>query len=375
MLTAQLPGVVIEPDPQLAGRWSAEKANQWYEQHGWLVGCNYIPSTAINQLEMWQADTFDPVQIDKELGWAEGLGFNTIRVFLHHLLWEQDPQGFLHRIDQFLDIADKHQLSTMLVLFDAVWDPFPLLGKQPEPKPGIHNSGWVQSPGFEILKDTSKYDTLKGYVQGVVGRFRNDPRVVIWDLFNEPDNINFASYNDNSYGVQKAELAMELLKRTITWTRELNPIQPLTAAPWKEDDWSDHGKLSPLDNYMFSHSDVISFHCYENRAGIEKRIKALKQFDRPIFCTEYMARPFGSTFEQIMPLLKENNIGCYNWGFVAGKSQTHFPWDSWANPYHAEPEVWFHDIFRPNGQPYIQQEIDTIREITRKEVPSYQKVA
>jgi hypothetical protein len=160
---------------------------------------------------------------------------------------------------------------------------------------------------------------------------------------------------------------MELLKRTITWARALNPIQPLTAAPWKEDDWSDHGKLSPLDNYMFSHSDVISFHCYENKKGIEKRIKALKQFNRPIFCTEYMARPFGSTFEEVLPLLKEHGIGAYNWGFVAGKSQTHIPWDSWQKAYASEPELWFHDIFRANGEPYIQSEVDHIREVTRKE--------
>ena len=153
MLTAKLSGSVTVPDPQLAGRWSAERANAWYEQHGWLAGCNYIPSNAINQLEMWQPETFDPARIDMELGWAEGLGFNTIRVFLHHLLWEQDSKGFLERLDQFLAIAHRRQLGTMFVLFDAVWDPYPLLGKQPDPKPGVHNSGWVQSPGFHILKD------------------------------------------------------------------------------------------------------------------------------------------------------------------------------------------------------------------------------
>jgi hypothetical protein len=362
-------------DPQLAGRWSPDRANAWYEQHGWLIGCNYIPSNAINQLEMWQPETFDPVRMDIELGWAKGLGFNTARVFLHHLLWEQDPQGFLSRIDQFLAIADRHGIKAMLVLFDAVWDPYPLPGKQPEPKRGVHNSGWVQSPGYEILKDTSRYDTLQHYVQGVIGRFANDSRVVIWDLFNEPDNINQTSYNDHDYGVQKAELAMLLLKKTITWARAMNPIQPLTAAPWKGDDWSDHGNLSPIDNYMFTHSDVISFHCYENKHGMEKRIQALKQFNRPIFCTEYMARPFGSTFEDVMPLLKEYNVGAYNWGFVAGKTQTNYPWDSWQTAYESDPPLWFHDIFHSNGEPYDAKEVEVIRAITRKEAMPYQKVA
>jgi hypothetical protein len=375
MLTANFLGSSIEMDPQLAGRWSAERASAWYEQHGWLIGCNYIPSNAINQLEMWQPETFDPARIDMELGWAQGLGFNTIRVFLHHLLWEQDPLGFLSRIDQFLAIAHRHQVKAMFVLFDAVWDPYPLLGKQPEPKPGVHNSGWVQSPGYEILKDPSRYDALQHYVQCVIGRFATDPRVVIWDLFNEPDNINQTSYNDHDYGMQKAELAMLLLKKTITWARAMNPIQPLTAAPWKGDDWSDHGSLSPIDNYMFSHSDVISFHCYENKNGMEQRIKALKQFNRPIFCTEYMARPFGSTFEDVMPLLKEHNVGAYNWGFVAGKTQTNYPWDSWQNAYENDPPLWFHDIFHSNGQPYDAKEVEVIRAITRKEAMPYQKVA
>ena len=84
-------------------RWSEQKANDWYAQQPWLVGSNYIPKSAINQLEMWQEATFDPAEIDKELGWAEGLGMNTMRVFLHDLLWQQDAPGFRKRIDQFLD--------------------------------------------------------------------------------------------------------------------------------------------------------------------------------------------------------------------------------------------------------------------------------
>lgn len=361
-----------ELDLELAGKWSEERANQWYEKHGWLVGCNYIPSTAINQLEMFQPETFDLPQIEKELGWAGSLGFNTIRVFLHHMLWEQNPQGFLERLDQFLTVAEKHGIGTMFVLFDAVWDPYPKVGVQPAPKFGVHNSGWVQSPGAELLRKTDAYDTLQSYVQGVIGRFANDERVVIWDLFNEPDNMNMTSYKDDDYGEHKAELALKLLRKTINWARAMNPVQPLTAAPWN---WPDGGELSVLDNYMFTHSDVISFHCYENEKGIEKRIESLKKFRRPMFCTEYMARPNGSTFESVLPILKKHNVGAYNWGFVAGKTQTNFPWDSWAGAYEKEPEIWFHDIFHSNGMPFDHKEVKLIRELTRKEKPTYQKVA
>jgi len=353
-------------DSELEFRWSEERVAEWSAKHGWLVGCNFVPHNAINQLEMWQAETFDPFTIDKELSWAAGLGFNTVRVFLHHLLWEQNPAGFLERIDLFLSIADKHGIKTMFVLFDAVWDPFPKLGKQPEPKHNVHNSGWVQCPGFEVLNDPSRYDGLYDYVNGIVSHFKNDERVIIWDLFNEPDNMNIASYKDDNYAQKKADLSQELLKKTIQWVRAINPIQPITMAPWQEtEDWSCHTKSTVLDNYMFTHSDVISFHCYADKKGMEKRIKDLKRFNRPMFCTEYMARPFGSTFQDILPLFKEHNIGAYNWGFVAGKSQTHCPWDSWQKPYEMEPELWFHDIFRANGEAYKQEEVDFLKAYVR----------
>jgi len=343
-------------DLQMSLRWSEEKINAWYGDNPWPVGCNYIPQYAINQLEMWQDESFDATIIDRELSWAGKLGFNTVRVFLHHLLWEQDHQGFLSRMEVFLSIADKYNIKTMFVLFDAVWDPFPKAGKQPEPKHYVHNSGWVQCPGYDVLNDPNKYDGLYDYVYGVVNHFKNDSRVLIWDLFNEPDNMNLASYKDDNYALHKAELSMNLLKKAIMWVRSVDPIQPITMAPWQFD-WSDSSKLTALDNYMFTHSDIISFHCYEDKIGMERRIRDLKRYNRPVLCTEYMARPFNSTFQKILPVLKKHNVGAYSWGFVAGKSQTHCPWDSWQQPYTAEPPVWFHDVFRPDGEPYDKKEV------------------
>ena len=354
----------LEHDPELRYKWSQEKTEAWFEKNGWIVGCNYIPANAINQLEMWQEETFDLVTIDKELGWAASLGFNSVRVFLHHLLWEQDRVGFRYRIDKFLDVAYKHGIKTKLVLFDAVWDPYPILGKQPEPRLNVHNSGWVQSPGYDVLNDATKYDDLRDYVQGIVQYFKNDERVLLWDLFNEPDNMNLASYKDDNYIARKAELSMQLLKKTINWVRVIDPIQPITAAPWQ---WRDVNALSVIDNFMFTHSDIITFHCYEGKEQLEKRILSLKQFDRPMMCTEYMARPFGSTFQETLPVMKKHKVGAFNWGFVAGKTQTHCPWDSWQKPYENEPEVWFHDIFRSNGEPFDAKEIAFLKEITKKE--------
>jgi hypothetical protein len=374
MITTKPSVPFLEHDAELAHRWSISRAQEWFDKNGWLVGCNYIPSNAINQLEMWQEESFSPELIDKELGMASELGFNTVRVFLHTLLWNDNSEAFLNRIDLFLSIAHKHGIKTMLVLFDSVWDPFPKLGKQPEPKVNVHNSGWVQCPGYDILNDPTRYDELRDYVQGIVSHFKNDERVLIWDLFNEPDNMNLASYKDDDYSNHKAELSMLLLKKTINWVRVINPDQPITMAPWKED-WSSDDVLNALDNYMFTHSDIISFHCYEDKNDMISRIKALQRFGRPMLCTEYMARPFKNSFQEILPILKEHNVGAYNWGFVEGKTQTHCPWDSWNKKYDDEPELWFHDIFRKNGEPYIKEEIDFLKGVTKEKVQKFTKVA
>ncbi|HYR08558.1 MAG TPA: cellulase family glycosylhydrolase [Longimicrobium sp.] len=355
--------VATAPAQQLAGRWPVERAQAWERETGWLVGANYAPATAINQLEMWQAETWDPRRIDQELGWARGLGMNTMRVFLHDLAWRQDPQGFLTRVDEFLAIAQRHGIRPMLVLFDAVWDPFPRPGPQRQPVPGLHNSGWVQSPGVEILRDSMRYDAeLKPYVQAVVGRFASDRRVVAWDLFNEPDNANGGSWGAFE-PVNKGELALVLLRRTFGWAREMNPVQPLTAAPWKGD-WLDPSQTAPITTFMLENSDIISFHSYDPLTRLQQVVAALRRYGRPIVCTEYMARPRGSTFESILPYFKEQGVDAYNWGFVSGKSQTIYPWDSWQNKYPAEPPVWFHDIFRTDGTPYRQTEVELIRALT-----------
>jgi hypothetical protein len=343
--------------------WTKEQANAWAKGKPWFVGCNYITSTAINQLEMWQADSFDPVSIDRELGWAEGLGFTSIRVFLHDLPWKDDREGFLKRIDQFLTIADKHSIGVMFVLFDSCWDPAPTSGKQRAPKQGLHNSGWVQSPGLTILKDLGRHDELEGYVKGIVGHFKNDKRVHVWDLHNEPDNRNNSSYGKLE-PENKADLALALLKKTYAWARSVDPSQPLTSGVWIGD-WSE-AKLTPMARYQLEQSDVISFHDYSSVEKLKGRIDSLKHYERPMLCTEYMARPAGSKFEPNLRTLRDAGVGAYNWGFVDGKSQTIYPWDSWQKPYKSEPPVWFHDIFRANGTAYREAEVKYIRSVTGK---------
>lgn len=326
--------------------WTKEQAQNWYQQWGWLRGSDFIPSTAINQLEMWQAETFDTATINRELGWAESIGMNSMRVYLHHLAWEKDPQGFKDRVNTYLAIADKHKISTLFVIFDDCWNPRYEAGKQPDPKPGIHNSGWVRDPGDILFEDSTLMVTLEKYVKDVLTHFANDKRIVLWDLYNEPGN---SGYENKS---------MPLLQKAFQWGREVNPTQPLSVGVWKKE-------LLDLNNYQLANSDVITYHNYSTPEEHKQWIDSLRTYGRPLICTEYMARTRGSFFDNIMPILKQENIGAYNWGLVAGKTNTIYAWDT-PMPDGKEPKVWFHDIFRKDGTPYSKKEVELIKSLTEK---------
>ncbi len=347
-------------------RWTAERAREWYARQGFLVGANYVPATAINQIEMWQPETFDPDRIDLELGWAAAIGMNTMRVFLHDLAYQQDPDGFLGRVDRFLAIAARHRIRPMLVLFDSVWDPFPAVGPQRPPRPGVHNSGWVQGPGKVALEDPAQWPRLETYVKAVVSRFGKDERVLAWDLWNEVDNMNDPAYASLE-PKNKGELVLALLPQVFAWVRAGNPVQPLTSGLWRGGDWSKLDQLSAVDRLQLALSDVITFHSYDPAPQLEVRIQQLQGYGRPIICTEYMARGNGSTFQGSLPVLKTHNVGAINWGLVQGKSQTHLPWDSWRKPYVGrEPSVWFHEVFRTDGTPYDAKETTLIKELSAR---------
>lgn len=324
--------------------WTNEQAHAWYGQQGWLRGSNFLPSTAINQLEMWQAETFDTATINRELGWAEDIGMNAMRVYLHHVAWEADAEGFKKRIDKYLEIADRHGIRTVFVIFDDCWNPEYKAGKQPEPKQGVHNSGWVRDPGDLLHRDTTLFVLLENYTKDILTSFADDKRIVLWDLYNEPGN---SGYRNKS---------MNLLSRVFRWGREVNPSQPLSAGVWDR-------MLGDLNKFQLQNSDVITYHCYSNDSIHRKALDSLKLYGKPLICTEYMARKHNSRFDNILPLLKEENIGAINWGLVSGKSNTIYAWDE-PIPDGSEPALWFHDIFRKDGMPYKQEEVELIMELT-----------
>ena len=355
-MTTQNTGSIRPTDSDL--RWSPERANAWWNERPLPVGCNFVPSTAINQLEMWQAATFDAPTIARELGWAADLGFNTMRVYLHDLLWEQDASGFLGRMDEVLDIADKVGIRIIPVLFDDVWNPEPKLGPQPDPYPGRHNSGWVQGPGLAALNaypDNPEIShRLAAYVAGVMERFAEDSRVLMWDVYNEPGG--YPSPGAEPVG----EVCLPLLKDVFDWARAAAPSQPLTSGLW----WNPLAPLPPsIGELQLAGSDIVSFHHYgpvEDLIVVYDKIRA--DTDRPVLCSEYMARNMKSRFETHLPAFRERSVGAINWGLVSGRSQTIYPWWSWFDKEPApEPEIWFHDILRADGSPFDPKEADFLR--------------
>lgn len=371
--------------PVAKGRWTAERTNKWYAEQPWLVGANYVPRSAINQLEMWQADTFNPTEIDQELGWAASIRMNTMRVFLHDLAWKQDPQGFLQRVDQFLAISDKHGIRPMFVIFDDVWHPIPKIGKQPAPRPHLHNSGWVQSPGKDILGNRARHEELKPYVQAVLRRFGKDKRVLAWDLYNEPGNMVANSYGRNGTNEElpdKPKYSALLLAAVFRWAREVDPDQPLSSGIF----WAGGGAYKPIidpktltensastltevNQIAFANSDFINWHSYDHSARFAAEIRAMADWDRPLILTEYLARDHSgaqgtNSFQGMLPTAKAFKVGMYNWGLVAGKSQTQYPWDTWDRTWTKPPAIWHHDIFYPDGRAYSEAEVRFIKAMT-----------
>ena len=346
--------------------WSSEKALDWYSKQGWLVGCNFLPSSSINQIEMFQENTFDISEIRRELSWAKDLGFNTLRVYLHDLLWQEKDQ-FVIRFNKFLDCCKDLEIKPIIVLFDDCHYPLPQLGSQPLPVKGVHNSGWKQSPGHEIVREIAGLShsehapRLKNFTQEILDLYKADNRILMWDLYNEP----------GQFGI--GEISYTLLKNVWDWAHEVRPDQPLTSCL----DGSIGDSIITLNKKQ---SDVISFHTYEAEK-LEPTIKELSKIGRPLMCTEYMAREYGTTFEFCLPIFKKYNIACYNWGLVAGRSQTNFSWETILKLNELrdkeefikglesliEPEVWFHDILRRDGSAFSNKETSLIKQILQED--------
>lgn len=355
----------------MKSRWTTEQINEWYQSKPWLVGPNFLPSTAVNWNELWMRETFDFPTIEKELSLAHQYGLNTLRTNLPFIVWMFDRDGLIERIDQFLAVCAKNKIYPMLTLMDdcGFSGDHPSIGLQKQPKEGVHNSQGAASPGRNIVTCKSYWHWVEKYIKDVVSTFANDDRVLIWDVYNEPTNDGIFGPNAQflHYDGPLYECAYELCKQAHDWVRQCDPIQPITFGAWfKMKTYNNYDlKLfdSTIDQLCFELSDIISFHAYSPANVIEESLEFLKQFNRPILCTEWLARHAQSTVAEILPIFQKNRVGCYNWGLVNGKTQTHLPWPiiMQDNPDYAKQ--WFHDLFKNDGTPYSQEEMDLFKKL------------
>jgi hypothetical protein len=286
--------------------------------------------------------------IERELGFAADLGMNTVRVFFQFLVWEFDREGFQDRFDKFLAIADKHGIGVIPVFFDdceiGVYGGEPFLGPQPAPLAGRMFSSWTPSPGHRRSEIREQFPLFQEYVQATIKRHAHDKRIVMWDLFNEVG------------GHRRTEKSFPLLEASFSWAQAVDPDQPITAClmAWEKAEFKNIVEL------ISTQSDVITFHSYAAEKPFREHVAHMQTYGRPVVCTEWLARGYGSQVQTHLPLLRKHNVGALNWGLVNGRSQTHYAWGQNL----PVPKVWHHDLLHADGKPYDEAEAKLFRELS-----------
>lgn len=349
-------------------QWTKEKAWAWYNARPWLRGCNYMSADCANRVDQWQEYGFEErfETTRKELALMQQTGFNTVRLILEYIVWEQEHDGFMERFERYIELCHSFGISCMITLANdcmqpksELWRP-PYLGEQSYAW-GYHGGriksqhGVLTEPSPHVYLDDPK--TREGYfemVKEIVTKYKDDERICMWDVYNEPGNA------------RRQHVTMPNLERIFAICRRIDPSQPLTCAVWSMS--PDPAKpLNAVEQYALDHSDIVSYHCYKNFNDHVQILSRLKKLGRPIVNTEWLARIYHNDVFDVFPLFFLEKIGCYNWGFVAGKYQTYEPWESTWVKYENQTETdvdftkWFHDLYRPNHRPYDPKEIAVIR--------------
>lgn len=336
------PALAADIGASHARRWDERRIWAWWNSVGVIRGVNYVPRNCVNSTEMWMGETFDTEIIEEELSWAKDAGFTAVRVILQQVVWQNDPQGLIERLDRFLKIANDHGLTVVPVLFDDLNRARrePDFGPQPEPVPDVHNAQWVPSPGRVRVVNMEQWEPLEHYVRAVVGEFKRDRRILYWDLYN-------TAGNDELW-----EQTLPLMDQVFNWVRDIDPRQPLAVPAWKE-------LGGPMSARKLERSDLVTFHSFENREMVDARLHLLQRYNRPIVLSDWLMRQRDNTFEEILPVLAHRGAGWFSHGLVQGRTQTWIQEDDYRDE--DAPDVWQHDLLYPDGKPYHDREVELIR--------------
>lgn len=263
----------------------------------------------------------------------------------------------MERFERYIAFCHEYVMSAMIVLANDCMPPktelwkMPYVGEQQYDigyhggkKHSQHGSHSGPAPHF-YLDDDKTRDNYFEMIREIVSKYKDDERICIWDVYNEPGNS------------RRRDITLPNLKAIFSIVREIAPSQPLTCGVWNISG-DPNTALDEPQQYALDNSDIISYHCYKEYSEHVKIIKRLKKEGRPLLNTEWLGRCFNNDVFSLFPLFYLEKIGCYNWGFVAGKYQTYEPWEGTWEQYTENPSmnvdftVWFHDLYRPNHRPY-----------------------
>ncbi len=346
-------------------RWTRERAWEWYNSRPWIRGCNFMPSDCANRIDMWQEYGFEEhfSTADRELSWAEELGFNSMRIILEFDVWDMEHDAFMAHLERYLDLLDRHGMNAMLVLGNdcsvpkAFWKRA-TMGEQHYDN-GYHGGKKVSPHGalgelsyhtIDVPELRERYD---GFVREIITKYARDERVLVWNLWNEPGN-------------NRGDLSLSYLEHVFEIAREIDPVQPLCA-----DCFCDfYSEGSVIGERAYELSDIISYHNYNDFNDNIAILERMRLEDRPMLNTEWLHRIQKNRVEEMYPLMYLEKIAAYNWGFVAGKYQTYEPWNGVWEKLEAGADLdvtlWQHDLLRPSGRPYDPREIKLIKEYNKR---------
>ena len=354
-------------------KWSKEKVWDWYNSRPWIRGCNFMSSDCANRVDQWQEYGFEErfETTKRELALVAETGFNSIRIIPEFIVWLKEHDGFMERFEHYIAEADKNGISCMVVLGNDCMPPKEEalkrmnLGEQ-HVDWGYHGGrkvsqhGVFNGAGYSLLDEPEYAEKYYEFVREIVTKYKDDERILLWDVFNEPGNSG------------RKSMSLPHLMKFFEIIRNIDPIQPLTVGIWSQT--VDLDNLLEIEKIGLENSDIITYHNYSSYENNIEEMHLLKKLERPVMNTEWLARCCKNTVEEMFPLYFLEKIGCYCWGFVAGKYQTYEPHNNvWYN-YKDNPDSylnwdfdfskWFHDLYRPSLNPYVPKEIYLIKKFS-----------
>lgn len=263
-----------------------------------IRGANYVPSWASTSIGAWK--NYDPEQTDRELGYAERLRLNSVRVFLQYVAYEDDPAGFVRKLEDFVGRCDRRGIRPLFVLFDSCFGDEPSMAK-------IDSPTWVNNPGFSRLGDRP---ALERYVRSVVAPFRGDPRVLGWDVMNEP----MADFNHVTRAERDA--IWDFVRHFCAFTKRIDPTHPITVG---------EAVVEYLQKTA-GHVDFLSVHSYAADAeGFKQDLDLARRYGKssgkPVVVTECGNPGAGQKYEMVFDVLGKEKLGFYFWELMIGKIQ------------------------------------------------------